>query len=99
MRFRKAVTILVGFLLTASLSRGVLLSVSELPAGTPWYLYPNRVESPEGYEVGQLNGINVIIAPDNFCGGLRPPCLPRRYHPGLQARGEEVADGFRIIEK
>lgn len=98
-RHAKKYSILATCILAAGLFRGILLSAGSMPPLRSCWLQPPMVYYPDTYQLLELGPVDVKIAPDNYCGGLEPPCLPRHYHPGLEPRGEKASDGFRITEK
>jgi len=62
------------------------------------WLHPVAVYYEATYSTQYLNQIKVVVPPDIFCRGVMPPCVPKNHHPGLEARGNRVEDGFRIGE-
>lgn len=60
------------------------------------WLHPVSVYYEATYSTQYLNEIKVVVPPDIFCRGVIPPCVPKNHHPGLEARGNRVEDGFRI---
>jgi len=84
-------------LVLASLLRGSIAAVVEFPNFTAHLLTPVQVREQAIFTEKNLNSIQVKVSETNFCWGIEPPCLPRKYHPGLTPRGDEVTDGFKII--
>jgi len=60
------------------------------------WLRPTPTAYGATYSTESLNGIRVLVAPDDFCRDATPPCIPKGYHPRLEARGATVEEGFRI---
>jgi len=63
------------------------------------WIYPVSTHYEARYSTQYFNQIKVLVAPDNFCRDAMPPCLPKNYLPGLEARGNRVEEGFRIAGK
>ncbi len=83
-------------LLAVSLLRSTIVSVQEGFDLKKHWLHPAPVAYEANYSSQHLSQIKVEVAADDFCRDALPPCLPKHYHPGLQARGNRVEDGFRI---
>jgi hypothetical protein len=84
-------------LVLASLLRGSIAAVVEFPNFTEHLLTPMRVREQAIFTEKKLDAIPVNVSETNFCWGIEPPCLPRKYHPGLTPRGDKITDGFKII--
>lgn len=83
-------------LIFASLLRGSIASIIEFPDFIAHLFAPMKVREQKISGAINLNSIQINIAEDNSCWGIEPPCFPRKYHPGLTPRGDEMIDGFKI---
>jgi len=61
------------------------------------WLHPVSAHYEATFSKQYLNQIEVMVPPDHFCRGVKPPCVPENRHPGLVARGKTVEEGFRVV--
>ncbi len=84
-------------LLFASLIRSGIASFINYPSFLSNWLYPSPITKGEILKVVKWGDEKIYIATNNFCGHIKPPCLPAKHHPNLVLRGNTLQSGFKII--